>query len=69
MIGRSLIRTPVALWTALAIDAAVPTIEISPMPLAPIGLRASSVSSIQTASMSCTSAWAATWYPARSLLR
>ena len=50
--GRSRTRTPVAWWTALAIAAAVPTMPISPMPLAPIGLRWGSSSSIQVASIS-----------------
>jgi hypothetical protein len=36
--GRSRTRTPVARWTALATAAAVPTMPISPMPLAPMVL-------------------------------
>ncbi|MEA2188708.1 MAG: hypothetical protein QOK16_3719 [Solirubrobacteraceae bacterium] len=38
VIGRSRTRTPVAWCTAFATAAAVPTIPISPTPLAPIGL-------------------------------
>ncbi len=37
VIGRSLMRCPVALKTALAIAAATPVVPISPSPLAPIG--------------------------------
>ena len=53
----------------VGIAAAVPTMPISPMPLAPIGLRCASSSGIHAASMSCTSAPAGTWYWARSRLR
>ena len=64
--ARALTRIPVAWYTAPAIAAAVPTIPTSPMPLAPAGPSSGSSSSIHTASMSCTSACAAMWYPARS---
>src|SRR6266566_3586562 len=67
-IGRSRTRIPVAWYTALAMAAAVPTMPTSPIPLAPAGPRSGSSSSIHTASMSCTSACAAMWYPARSWL-
>src|SRR4051794_12974665 len=68
-IGRSRTRTPVACQTALATAAAVPTMPISPIPLAPIGLTSRSSSSIQAASRSAMSAFVATWYCAKSWLR
>src|SRR4051794_25452538 len=68
-IGRSRTRTPVAWWTAFATAAAAPTIPISPIPFAPIGLRCGSSSSIHVASMSSMSANTGTWYWAKSWLR
>src|SRR5690348_5638059 len=67
-IGRSRTRIPVAWYTAPAMAAAVPTMPTSPIPLAPAGPSPGSSSSTQVASMSCTSACAAMWYPARSWL-
>ena len=45
-----------AWWTAFATAAAVPTIPISPIPLAPIGLTCGSSSSTQIASICSISA-------------
>ena len=61
-------RMPVALKTALAMAAAVPTMPISPIPLEPIGLTRKSSSSIQLTSICSMSAFTGTWYDARSVV-
>ena len=55
--GRSRIRLPVALNTAFATAAFIPTIPISPMPFTPNGFTVESVSGTMMTSMVGTSAF------------